>query len=103
MTTYFVTRHQGAKDWAQQQGIVVDQLTEHIDPVNIQPGDVVIGTLPVHLAAQVQENGGRYLHLQLDLPPALRGKELSAEEMSRVNAQLSEYRISQISNTDKEK
>lgn len=93
MTTYFVSRHQGAKDWAKQQGIDIDQMVEHIDPDTIKQGDLVIGTLPIHLAAAVQENGGRYLHLTLNLPPELRGKELSAEDMKQAGAKLIEYKI----------
>lgn len=81
MTTYFVSRHQGAKDWAQQQGIHIDALVDHIDPSQIQAGDIVIGTLPVHLAAEVQAQGGRYLHLTLNLSAEQRGKELSAADM----------------------
>lgn len=93
MTTYFVSRHQGAKDWAKQQGITVDKLMEHIDPEDIRPGDIVIGTLPIHLAAQVQKNGGRYIHLTLNLPADMRGSELSAADMTRIGAKLTEYLV----------
>ena len=40
MTTYFVTRHPGARAWAQQQGVAVDVLIDHLDPEIVQPGDV---------------------------------------------------------------
>jgi CRISPR-associated protein Csx16 len=77
MTTYFVTRHPGAQAWAQRQGIEMDFLIDHLDVAQIIPGDIVIGTLPVNLAAGVCARGGRYLHLSLDLPPQMGGKELS--------------------------
>lgn len=93
MTTYFVTRHPGARDWAQRQGLPVDRVVAHLDPEDIQPGDHVLGSLPVHLAAEVCARGGHYHHLVLDLPPALRGKELSADDMDAVGARLSEYLI----------
>ncbi len=92
MTTYFVTRHQGALDWARAQGVEADPL-DHLDPATIAPGDMVIGTLPVHIIAEICTRGGRYLHLVLDLPPEARGKELSAADMTRFGARLEEYDV----------
>ncbi|MCF8030557.1 MAG: CRISPR-associated protein Csx16 [Desulfohalobiaceae bacterium] len=91
--TYFVSRHPGAAEWARQQGIQVDYWVTHLEEENIQPGDSVIGSLPVHLAGQVCACGGRYFHLSLDLPMEWRGKELSAEELQACNARLCEYHV----------
>ncbi len=44
MTTYFITRHQGALDWARAQGIGADPL-DHLDPTTIAPGDTVAGAI----------------------------------------------------------
>lgn len=91
--TYLVTRHPGARDWAAQEGIAVDALLDHLDVTDIQPGDRVIGSLPVNLAAQVCERGGRYLHLSLELPPGLRGRELTAADMHRLGARVEEFHV----------
>lgn len=32
MTTFFVSRHSGAVEWAARQGIRVDKLVAHLDP-----------------------------------------------------------------------
>ena len=93
MTTYFVTRHPGALEWAQRQGIVVDEHVTHLDTSRLRPGDTVIGTLPVNLAADACARGARYLHLSLDLPAAARGLELSADELDRYGAHLSRYHV----------
>ncbi|MDW8324914.1 MAG: CRISPR-associated protein Csx16, partial [Burkholderiales bacterium] len=53
MTTWFVSRHPGAIKWAARKGIRVDRQVDHLDVDVVQAGDVVIGTLPVHLAAEV--------------------------------------------------
>ncbi len=92
MTTLFVTRHAGAVEWARRQGIAA-RAVAHLDPETIGPGDRVLGILPVHVAARVCERGGRYFHLSLDLPPEARGRELSADDMERHGAQLTEFSI----------
>ncbi len=96
MTTYFVSRHPGALAWAAEEGIQVDQVIDHLD-LAVEPGDTVIGSLPVNLAAEVCERGGRYLHLSLVLPPTLRGLELTAEQMRACGARIEEYRIRRMS------
>ena len=93
MTTYFVSRHPGARDWAAAEGLEVDQVIDHLDPAIIAPGDVLIGSLPVNLAAEVCERGARYLHLSLELTAALRGQELSAEQMRECGARIEEFRV----------
>lgn len=93
MPTFFITRHPGAREWATQEGIVVDTVLNHLDVDQITIGDVVIGTLPVNLAATVCERGGRYFHLSLSLPPDARGIELSAEDMRRYGARIEEFLV----------
>ncbi len=96
MTTYFVSRHPGARDWAAEEGITVDEVIDHLDPAIIAPGDILIGSLPVNLAAEVCTRGARYLNLSLDLTAALRGVELSAEQMRACGARVEEYRIQRM-------
>ena len=93
MTTYFVSRHPGAVEWARRRGITVDRHVAHLDPQIITKDDTVIGTLPVNLAAEVCAREARYLHLSLDLPTAARGRELSAEELDQYGARLERYII----------
>lgn len=97
MTTYFITRHPGARQWAQEEGFAVERLVEHVDPQEIQPGDTVLGTLPVNLAAAVCARGARYFHLSLQLPPQWRGRELTAADMRRFGARLEEYCVGPFS------
>lgn len=92
-TTYFVSRHPGARDWAAEEGFVVDQIVEHLDIQILAPGDTVIGSLPVNLAAEVCARGAAYFHLSLVLPPELRGKELSATEMRNLGAKLQPFQV----------
>ncbi len=93
MTTYLVTRHTGALDWFERNGVNADVVLPHLDADTIERGDVVIGTLPVNLASTVCANGGRYLHLSLQIPATLRSKELTADQLDECGATLEEYAI----------
>jgi CRISPR-associated protein Csx16 len=96
MTTFFVSRHPGAVEWAATQGIVVDRVVDHLDVATLRTGDLVIGTLPVNLVADVCARGGRYLHLTLELRADMRGQELRAEDMRAFGARIEEYRVERI-------
>jgi CRISPR-associated protein Csx16 len=89
----FVTRHAGALDWAREQGLGVATAVVHLDVATLEPGDTVIGTLPVHLAAEVCARGARYLHLVLDLPVHLRGIELNAAQMTQCGARVEPFEV----------
>lgn len=93
MTTHFVTRHPGALAWAHAQGIAYDAHIEHLDVETIAAGDTVIGSLPVHLAAEVCARGARYFNLSIDLPASLRGRELDAATLAACGARLEEYLV----------
>lgn len=93
MTTWFISRHPGAIVWAVQQGLSVDRHAQHLDPAQVQAGDTVIGTLPVHLAANVCQRGARFVHLSLDMPAQWRGRELNADELRQCNARLVAFDI----------
>lgn len=96
---YFVTRHRGAVEWARRRGIEAE-IREHLELSEIRPGDMVLGTLPVHLAAGVVERGGRYLHLSIDIPRERRGSELTAGDMEAFGATLEEYTLKRVENRD---
>lgn len=93
MTTWFVNRHPGALQWMQQHGPAFDCHVAHLDPADVQRGDSVIGTLPIHLAAQVCERGASYWHLTLLVPEAARGRELSAQELQALGATVQQFEV----------
>lgn len=91
---FFVTRHHGAIKWATKHQLRARKIEmKHFDPDVLRPGDVVMGTLPIHLVAEVNRRGGSYWHLAMDVPPESRGAELSAEDMDACGARLFEYRV----------
>ena len=92
MTAYFVTRHAGALDWAKLQGIEAEHIL-HLDPSLIKPGDKILGTVPVSVAAEICARGGRYFHLSLNIPSDARGRELSALDLDNYGAKLEEYTV----------
>lgn len=93
MTTIFVSRHTGACEWAALEGIPVDKYVAHFDVGDVLEGDVVIGMLSVHVAAEVCARRARYIHVSLDMPEDARGQELSAEMMRDYGARLESYHV----------
>ncbi|RPE63044.1 putative CRISPR-associated protein (TIGR02620 family) [Tibeticola sediminis] len=99
MLVYFVSRHEGAIRWArimQKLGGLpypVDQYVEHLELSQVKKGDVVIGTLPLKACAELTEKGARYVSLDLSVPPQWRGQELSATQMAKCDAKLTQYRV----------
>ena len=93
MTTWFISRHAGASEWARQKGHIDNdaRCEQELDPNALQPGDRVIGNLPAHLAAEVCERGARYDHLKLELPMDQRGQELTARQLDAVGAEIAPY------------
>ncbi|WP_372737045.1 CRISPR-associated protein Csx16 [Neptunomonas sp.] len=90
---YLVSRHPAAIDWISQQ-MPVDQVITHLDINLIEVDDAVIGTLPIHVAAQVCERQAKYVHLSLDIPSQWRGKELDTVEFKQCAPRLEEFSIS---------
>jgi CRISPR-associated protein Csx16 len=93
--TFVVTRHAGAVEWLQYfYGFRTVRLVSHFDVSMIEPGDNVVGTLPIHLACKVCEAGAAYFNLVLDLPEEARGKELTANDMERYGARIERFIVS---------
>lgn len=99
MTTYLVTRHAGTRNWARAKArlgklpFVIDEVIEHLDPERLQAGDVVVGTLPVGVAAQLHKRKIAFWSLDIDVPPQRRGQELSATELAGFKARLTRYEV----------
>jgi len=87
--TLFVSRHAGALDWLRAHHPELAEACRHVThatPADLA-GNIVIGTLPVHLAALCEE----YWHLEMDVPASLRGRELTVEDMEHCNCRITRY------------
>ena len=78
------------------QALEVDEFVAHMNIEQVAPLDTVIGTLPVHLAARVCAAGARYMHLSVDVPEQLRGRELNAAQLAALGASVDQYRVERI-------
>jgi putative CRISPR-associated protein (TIGR02620 family) len=91
MQTLFVSRHSGAKDWLEAHHPELAKTCEYVTqatPSDLE-GKIVVGTLPVHLAALCHE----YWNLDMEVPLAARGKEFSREDMEKFGAKLTRYKV----------
>jgi CRISPR-associated protein Csx16 len=93
MTTHLVTRHPGAVQWIKSQGLHIDCVVPHLDISVINRDDIVVGILPIHLAAQVCSLGAKLLNLSVDIPLAFRGQELTCKQLSELGAKLETYTV----------
>ena len=100
MSVYLVSRHQGAVEWMQHMGHHYDQHLTHLENYNdLSAGDVVVGSLPINIVADLAQYGVSYLHLSLYIPEHLRGIELTAEQLSSLDARREEYEIRRVVKT----
>ena len=97
---WFVSRHPGAIEWLSRQGIAVDRQIAHLSLELIQPGDWVLGSLPVNMAAAVCARGARYLHLSVEVPAEARGRELSADELDAFGGHLQAFEVRPVATND---
>lgn len=97
MAIYFVSRHAGAIEWIKQQTQWhIDEFVPHLDTAKLQAGDVVLGTLPLHLAAEVCERGAKFYFLMMPQEFAKRGSEYTASDMSDAGAALQRFEVRKI-------
>lgn len=92
-----VSRHTATVDWVRAQGIDaehVDHLTDQ-QIADLTVHDEVIGTLPMHLVADLTQRGVGYRHIVMDMAPEDRGTELTVTQMQEAGARLVPYRAYQ--------
>lgn len=96
MTTWFVCRHPGAIDWIRAKNIKIDEFREHLTISEVSIGDVVIGVLPMFLAAAVCAKGARFIGMEFSQSRESRGHELGVDELRALNCRLREFVISEV-------
>jgi len=87
-----VTRHAGAREWLSRQGLAPDIVTPHLsaeDEAALRRGDTIVGILPLPIVARLTAEGVRCVLISLTVPPEDRGRELTADDMDRLGAELS--------------
>lgn len=94
---HLVSRHPGALAWLQRRARPGPVFVHtHLDRFDFDAGDIVCGVLPVHLMARINQVGARVAVIEMDVPAALRGRELSPDELDAVGARLVEYRATRL-------
>ena len=61
----------------------------------IEPGDKVYGTLPLHLAAAVCEEGAEFYAVSLKIPRERKGEEIGADEIGEYIS-VTQYDVTEI-------
>jgi len=87
-----VSRHAGAVEWLRQHGIEGEVIAQVVSPEQVR-GRVVVGALPLHLAAEAAEV------VAIDMPRLTaeqRGRDLTPAEMDAAGATLSRYVVRRL-------
>lgn len=98
MATYIVTRHAGAIQWLLWKGYSGDIVPHwnQAKTAQLNPGDLVVGTLPLHMIPGILGRGAEFLMISLPgIALAQREESLTPAEMEAAGAKL--YRISALS------
>jgi putative CRISPR-associated protein (TIGR02620 family) len=82
-----VTRHAGLVQFLNEMGIT-GEVIGHATADNVR-GKEVIGVLPLHLAALTES----ITSVDMELPPELRGVELSSEQVRKHFVRLTTYKV----------
>ncbi|MEZ8613821.1 MULTISPECIES: CRISPR-associated protein Csx16 [unclassified Vibrio] len=94
MKTYFVTRHPATIDLIKSFNIDIHHWLTHVESIDMfEPGDTVLGTLPIHLVVELTEKNVNYYHFSLDIPSYLRGRELSYLQLIECSPRLEKYEV----------
>ncbi len=88
-----ITRHPGAADWVRRQISHAVDVVPHLEPGEIEAGVHYYGVFPLHLAAAICEQGAACWAISVNMPPALRGQELSAQQLDELGAILVRYDV----------
>lgn len=93
--TWFISRHEGAILWAKNQNLPITKWCSHLEIEQIHTGDIVMGTLPVHMAAEICQRGATFYFLQVNMPEHLRGQELSNAQLLELGCKLTQFKVIQ--------
>ena len=93
MREVICTKHPGAAEWLRRKGVDAPQITT---PWMLEAPVHVYGDLHITSAAKVCGAGGRCTFIVMSIPTAMRGKEITADEMELCGAKLVEFRVEEV-------
>jgi putative CRISPR-associated protein (TIGR02620 family) len=93
METVVVTRHETLVEYLVEEGIIdgTEVVLKHVEVDEVK-GKNVIGILPLSLAAETST----ITEVPLALPPEMRGKELTIEDIRKYAGDPVTYRVQKI-------
>lgn len=88
-----VTRHKGLVEYLEKNGLISDKtvVIDHASKEDVE-GKVVLGVLPHSLSCHCKI----FAEIPLNLPPDMRGKELSLQDVEKYAGEMSRYSVTKI-------
>jgi len=84
-----ISRHKATVEWIRERYDNIEKVLDHIKSPDDINGEIVIGNIPLHLAYKAKE----IWNVSIDLPPELRGKDLSREQFLKLNPRIEKYKV----------
>jgi len=76
-----ISRHKGTIEYLKHY-YPQAQVIEHLESIKQVPhGALVFGNLPINVVEQLKKRVAKYVHIILNVPKELRGKDLPREEL----------------------
>lgn len=93
-----ISIHTAVLSWVEKHlNTKVSDVMAKLDLAQINAGDVVVGTLPIHLAYAICERGAEFIFLALNpASVAQRGKDFSLAEMEKMGVSVTQFSIQKI-------
>lgn len=88
-----VTRHPGAAAWVQRVLGRPVRCVTHLHESELVAGTRYYGVFPLNLAAAICTAGAECWAISLQVPPELRGQELTATQLDQLGARLVRYTV----------
>lgn len=100
MKTYIITRHPATVEYLKEVFSYDAEIIIHADDnffASLKENDTVIGILPAPLMTRVCKITNKpFYHFEINLPPELRGKELSLHDLAILSPKVKKYWIQEV-------
>ena len=91
---YLITPFDSVEQWIKNNNVSFDKRLDHIEEIDIAPGDHIIGQLDIQQMKMLNRKRANYEHLLVDWPKDISAEQVTPELIESLNAKISKTYIS---------